>query len=114
MKRLVFFMILGALGLMAYVWSSGGDCQGGREFATIEACDQAGERPRDCRDWFAEANRSLARRGPFHMAEADCIAAHGACQRADVAAGFTPRATGFCVIGQGAVTIVPRFTARAG
>lgn len=111
---LVTLFIAGVAGFMGYLWFSGGDCSGGREFTSVDACDRAGERPRDCRDWFAEANRLLSRRGPFHMDQNRCIAAHDTCQPADVATGWTPRATGFCVMGQGSVTVVPRFVGRSG
>lgn len=104
----------GAAGLMIWSWTTGGDCPGGREFASMEACDQAGERPGDCREWLAQANRALSRRGPFYTTQDECVAAHQTCQRADIPMGWTPRARGFCVIGLVDPTIVPRIPGRSG
>lgn len=110
----ILLAVIGGLGFMGWLWLSGGDCPGGREYRTVDACNAAGERPGDCRDWFADANRQLGRRGPFYLVQDECIAQHVTCQRAEIPAGFAPRATGVCVVAGVPDRVVPRFGGRSG
>jgi uncharacterized protein YgiB involved in biofilm formation len=107
-------VIAGIAGLMIYLASGGSECEGGRTFRTLADCEKAGEPARLCRDWLADANRQLSRRGPFHITQEACTEAHVTCQRADIPAGFAPRAQGFCLIDASPERVVPLIPTRGG
>lgn len=105
----VTLVVAGIAGGMAYVWLSGGDCPGGTELPSERACIASGRSAEQCRSLLAEAHGLLARSGPVYATRESCQDRHGTCQESRSAAGFTPRATGFCLLPGAPARIVPRF-----
>ncbi len=102
-------IVAAVAGAMVYVWQSGGDCPGGAEFRSEQACAASGRPAERCRVLLAEAHAMLARSGPVYGTREQCQDQHATCQESRSAAGFTPRATGFCVMPGTPERIVARF-----
>ncbi|WP_164304999.1 DUF1190 domain-containing protein, partial [Streptococcus pneumoniae] len=62
-----------------------------------------------CRAMLQEAHALLARSGPVYGTREQCQDRHETCQESRAASGFTPRATGFCVMAGPPERIVARF-----
>lgn len=105
----VALIVAGVAATMGFVWLRGGDCPGGTEIPSERACLASGRAADECRALLAEANRLLARSGPVYATREACQDRHATCQESRGAAGFAPRATGFCLMPGAPTRIVPRF-----
>lgn len=102
-------IVAAVAGVMVFAWQSGGDCPGGTEFRSEQACTASGRPAERCRALLAEAQALLARSGPVYGTREQCQDRHATCQESRSAAGFTPRASGFCLMQGPPERIVPRF-----
>ncbi|MCZ0733391.1 DUF1190 domain-containing protein [Phreatobacter sp. AB_2022a] len=105
----VGLIVAGVAATMGYVWFRGGDCPGGTEIPSERACLASGRAAGQCRALLAEATALLARSGPVYATREACQDRHTSCQESRGAAGFAPRATGFCLMPGAPARIVPRF-----
>lgn len=106
--------IAGAAGLMAYLWTSGGECGDAPVYRSVEACAVGGRTAGSCADLSRQADAALARSGPVHNTREQCEERFVTCQRSIGATGFAPRAQGFCVRRGPTETVVPIFGPRGG
>ncbi|WP_439575467.1 DUF1190 domain-containing protein [Phreatobacter sp.] len=99
--------VLAAAALMVQVWRSGGECGAAPVWHSVEACAAAGHAAGRCQSMWNEAQALLARTGPVYNDRTPCEDRHGTCEASPTAAGFVPRATGFCLAGSGTTRIIP-------
>jgi uncharacterized protein YgiB involved in biofilm formation len=109
---IVGMAVIGIAGLMAYVWSSGGDCAGGTAIRSIEQCRQSGRSADICAELLMSANATLARSGPVSATREQCEDQFRTCQPSLTTAGYVPRATGFCLKPGATQHIVPLYGPR--
>ncbi|QCK87656.1 DUF1190 domain-containing protein [Phreatobacter aquaticus] len=104
--------IIGVAGVMAYVWSSGGDCAGGTVLRSIDQCVASGRTGSTCNELMGAANAMLARTGPVSSTREQCEGQYGTCQQSHATEGFVPRASGFCLSSDPKQHIVPLYGPR--
>jgi uncharacterized protein YgiB involved in biofilm formation len=98
MKYIVFSIILGVAGLMAFWWFRG-ECPGGRVVTSIETCRTAqGFEPAFCAEVFRRAVTVARTSSTVYTDQMACRNDYGDClPHATNRAGFVPRPAGFCV-----------------
>jgi uncharacterized protein YgiB involved in biofilm formation len=106
---LVGLAVAAAAGLMAYLWTGGGECGGAPVFRSVAACVSAGRSQDACAALMRQADTVLAGSGPVHNTREQCEDRFVTCQRSIGATGFVPRAQGFCVRRGPPETVVPVF-----
>ncbi|MCZ8187867.1 MAG: DUF1190 domain-containing protein [Beijerinckiaceae bacterium] len=102
MKIIVFALILGIAGAMAF-FAFRGECPDGQVFASEQACLAAGQLPPAlCRQGFAEAQRAAREdQAPFATQD-ECLRQFPRCQpHGAVASGFVPVPRGACIAASG-------------
>lgn len=90
-------VIVTAGGILATVWTTGGDCAGAIVHRSVASCTASGISAARCTALMAEADRRLLQSGPVFDMRQQCEDRYPSCQPAAGATGFVPRATGFCL-----------------
>jgi uncharacterized protein YgiB involved in biofilm formation len=98
MRAVVFLIIAGIAGVMAYLMFIG-ECPGGSVVRSEEQCSASGGFSGDlCRTIFARANDVARNSGSVYPDPLKCAAQFGAClPHATVVGNFVPTPYGFCV-----------------
>ncbi|MGL4634519.1 MAG: DUF1190 domain-containing protein [Beijerinckiaceae bacterium] len=98
MRAVVFLIIAGIAGVMAYLMFVG-ECTGGTVVRTEEQCQKSSGLSGDlCRTIFSRANDVARNSGAVYPDPMKCAEQYGPCMpHATVATAFVPVPYGFCV-----------------
>lgn len=102
-------VIVTAGAILAYVWTTGGECAGATVHRSVAACTASGISASRCTALMAEADRRLLQSGPVFDMRQQCEDRYPTCQPAAGATGFVPRASGFCLRPGPPEVVVPVF-----